>query len=47
MLAGVLAAVTAPVHWLTLERRWPPAPPSAPEDEPPAALRAVLLSRRF
>ena len=46
MLAGVLAVVTVPLHWFTLERRWAPLPTTAVAEVGPG-VRAVLRSRRF
>ena len=46
ILAGVLAAVTIPLHAVTLERRWAPLPP-AKQGEVGPTVRAVLRTRRF
>lgn len=46
ILTVVLAVVTIPVHWFTLERRWAPAPDR--HAEPDAhSVRRVLRTRRF
>lgn len=46
VLAGVLVAVTTPLHWWSLEHTWPER---APHDEATAvpSVAAVLRSRRF
>lgn len=46
LLAVVLAVITIPAHWFSLERRWPDAEPSR-ENEPIHSVSDVLRTRRF
>ncbi|MCH1881947.1 MFS transporter [Agrococcus sp. ARC_14] len=46
LLAVLLCATTTPLHWLSLERRWPPSAPAAPHDAD-HSLGEVLRTRRF
>ncbi|MGY3128744.1 MFS family permease [Agrococcus sp. UYP33] len=45
-LAAVLVVTTTPLHWWSLERVWPPRPPSL-TDEPRHTVSTVLRTRRF
>ncbi|OJX70190.1 MAG: hypothetical protein BGO95_04115 [Micrococcales bacterium 73-13] len=45
ILAGILAVVTIPIHWLTLERDW--APIEHHPDEQHHTVSTVLRTRRF
>ena len=45
-LAAILVLTTTPLHWWSLERVWPPRPPSA-SDEPQHTVSMVLRTRRF
>ncbi|MDI2131280.1 MFS transporter [Yinghuangia seranimata] len=47
VLAGVLAAVTIPLHAIVLRRPWPPAPPPAAHADVPTDTRAIIRSRPF
>jgi predicted MFS family arabinose efflux permease len=46
VLAGVLALVTVPLHWGSLERAWPHTP-DAHHDGPAHTVSAVIRTRRF
>jgi MFS family permease len=46
VLAGVLALVTVPLHWFSLEREWPKVI-HAHDASPPHTASAVIRTRRF
>jgi len=46
ILAAVVAVITIPIHWLSLERTWNPHPP-ATDEERHHTLGEVLRTRRF
>jgi hypothetical protein len=46
VLAGLLALVTVPLHWGSLEREWPHTPDTHP-DGPAHTVSAVIRTRRF
>lgn len=46
VLAGVLAVITVPLHWTSLERSWP-QPPDAHHAAPAHTVSSVIRTRRF
>lgn len=47
VMAGILAAITVPLHALFLNGRWSDTPDSRPDENPTAAIKVVTQSRQF